>query len=223
MPENLHHTVRRTFWMLRGTVLAFLVFVCLISEAEANLYTFRGEENSTYFTNVPGQGRKKVQLTLNATGHLKRSAVRQKRHSKAQNEDIVSSFNPMSRPYDPIILSASEKFAVDPDLVRAVIKAESNFNADAVSRKGAQGLMQIMPRTADELGIIDAFDPEENILGGVRYLRYLLDEFDEDYSLALAAYNAGPSRVAGRNAIPDIAETRDYVKRVLKYFRVMKN
>lgn len=209
--------------MVRFAALTFLMLLCLIPEAAANLYTFRGEENATYFTNVPGEGRKKVQLTLNAAGHLRRSAGRQKRHSKARNGDVAPFFNPISRSYDSIILSASEKFAVDPDLVRAVIKAESNFNAGAVSRKGAQGLMQIMPRTADELGIIDAFDPEENILGGVRYLRYLLDEFDEDYSLALAAYNAGPSRVAGRNAIPDIAETQDYVKRVLKYFSVMKN
>jgi hypothetical protein len=207
-------------------VCALLLLLCLITEAEANLYTFRGEGETAYFTNVPGEGRKKVKLTLKVDGTPHRNTRQgnpDRSLVKAKKTDRPTSAWLIDQSYDPIIASASEQFAVDPDLVRAVIKAESNFNARAVSPKGAQGLMQIMPLTAYELGVVDPFDPGENIHGGVKYLRYLLDVFREDYELALAAYNAGPSRVANKNRIPSIPETQGYVKRVLEYFKLMKN
>jgi hypothetical protein len=108
---------------------------------------------------------------------------------------------------------------LSPALVRAVIKAESDFDPWAMSRAGAMGLMQLMPQTAAEVGVFDPYDPEDNIGGGTRYLRYLLDRFQGNLALALAAYNAGLHRVERHRGVPPIQETRDYVMKVLRYYR----
>jgi hypothetical protein len=121
--------------------------------------------------------------------------------------------------YNPLIWKAAEKYKVDYALVKAVIKAESNFNPSAVSRKGARGLMQLMPETAGVLGVTDSFQPEDNIHGGVRYLRYLLDLFDGDLKLALAAYNAGENAVLRHSGVPPYKETKTYIQRVLRYLQ----
>jgi len=121
---------------------------------------------------------------------------------------------PEAGPYDGIIREAAVKYGVNPDLVRAVIRTESNFNPTAKSRVGAQGLMQLMPKLARELGISDAFDPRENIFGGVKYLSRLLDRHDGDVSLALASFNAGPRNVDRYKGIPPFKETRGYVKKI---------
>lgn len=117
-------------------------------------------------------------------------------------------------PYQPEIVAAAQQYDVDPALVRAVIHAESAFNAQAVSPKGAQGLMQLMPATAAELEVVDALDAAQNIRGGVRYLSRMLDRFDNDVTLATAAYNAGPGAVDRFDGIPPYAETQAYVERV---------
>jgi hypothetical protein len=119
--------------------------------------------------------------------------------------------------FDAIIDSCAREFGVDRSLVKAVIHAESGYNPNAVSRKGATGLMQLMPSTAQGLKVADAFNPEDNIRGGVRYLRFLLDTFKGDVSLALAAYNAGLSKVARYGGVPPYQETRNYVSKVLNY------
>ncbi len=120
--------------------------------------------------------------------------------------------------YADLINAIAGEYAVDPALVRAIIKAESNFNQSAVSRKGAQGLMQLMPGTADRYAVGDAFDPGANIRGGVQHLRALQDQFPGQLRLVLAAYNAGESAVLRYNGVPPYAETRQYVARVLRYY-----
>ena len=113
-----------------------------------------------------------------------------------------------------MVQDASEKHHVDPKLVRAVISAESNWNASAVSRKGALGLMQLVPGTAQRLGVGNAFDPAQNVDAGVRYLGMLLERYNGDLSKALAAYNAGPGIVDRFGGVPNFPETRNYVQKV---------
>lgn len=119
--------------------------------------------------------------------------------------------------YDELIREAAERHRVEYALVKAVIHAESSFDRLAVSPKGASGLMQLMPTTAASQGVRNAFLPRDNIEGGCRYLRSLLDRYDGSLSLALAAYNAGPERVDAAGGVPRIAETREYLSRVLDY------
>ena len=121
-----------------------------------------------------------------------------------------------------VVNAASGRYRLDPDLVSSVIKAESGFNVRAVSPKGAQGLMQLMPDTASKLGVPDAFDPRANVEGGTRYLRELLERYNFDLVKALAAYNAGPLRVEQYGGVPPYYETRAYVARVVKDFNKKK-
>jgi Transglycosylase SLT domain len=123
---------------------------------------------------------------------------------------------------DDLVNSASGRYRLDPDLVNSVIKAESGFNTRAVSPKGAQGLMQLMPGTASQLGVPNAFDPQANVEGGAKYLRELLERYDFDLVKALAAYNAGPQRVEQFGGVPPYYETRVYVARVVRDFNKKK-
>jgi hypothetical protein len=120
--------------------------------------------------------------------------------------------------YHDIVNEKSKKHNVDPKLVKAVISAESGWNPSAVSPKGAGGLMQLMPKTASDMGVDNRFNPEQNIEGGVKYLKYLLDKFNGNLTLALAAYNAGPTRVEKVKGVPSIPETVNYVKRVMNTY-----
>ena len=129
---------------------------------------------------------------------------------------ITNADNP--KVYDDIINRSAERYKLSPALIKAVIKVESSFNPFGVSHKGAKGLMQLMPKTADGLGVGNIFNPIENINGGSKYLRYMLDTFNNDLKLALAAYNAGPNAVKRFGGIPPYKETQNYVRLVLKYF-----
>ena len=121
-----------------------------------------------------------------------------------------------------VVKAASGTYRLDPDLVNSVIRAESGFNVRAVSPKGAQGLMQLMPQTASELGVQNAFDPQANVEGGTRYLRELLERYDFDLVKALAAYNAGPQRVEQYGGVPPYYETKAYVARIVRDFNKKK-
>jgi soluble lytic murein transglycosylase-like protein len=121
-----------------------------------------------------------------------------------------------------VVAAASDKHRIDPDLISSIIHAESGFNPKAVSRKGAQGLMQLMPNTASQLGIKDAFDPFSNVDAGTHYLRDLLVRYNGDIAKALAAYNAGPARVEQYHGVPPFHETRAYVTQIIKEFNRKK-
>jgi soluble lytic murein transglycosylase-like protein len=132
--------------------------------------------------------------------------------------------NGAERPVDinELVAAASGAYRLDPDLVSSVIRAESGFNVRAVSPKGAQGLMQLMPQTASLLGVQNAFDPQANVTGGTRYLRELLEHYNFDLIKALAAYNAGPQRVEQYGGVPPYYETRAYVARIVRDFNRKK-
>jgi soluble lytic murein transglycosylase-like protein len=134
------------------------------------------------------------------------------------NREILRGRAMSSAELDSIIDSAAQRHNVDPNLVRAVVKVESNFNPRAVSRKGAMGLMQLMPATARNLNVSNPFDPQQNVDAGVRHLRQLLDSFQGDVSRSLAAYNAGSTAVVRNNGVPPYAETRQYVQRITELY-----
>jgi soluble lytic murein transglycosylase-like protein len=168
----------------------------------ADIYKYVDEEGVIHFTNVPTDGKYKLVL---------------------KEKRVQFNLGPNFEKFDPLIWKMAEKHSLDYALVKAVIKAESNFNPTAISRVGARGLMQLMPGTAYALGVNDSFHPEDNIEGGVRYLRYLLNLFQGDLHLALAAYNAGEKAVFRYRGIPPYQETRTYIRRVLQYFQEFSN
>jgi hypothetical protein len=124
--------------------------------------------------------------------------------------------------FNDIIIRASRRYKVEPEIIKAIIRAESSFNPKAISNKGAMGLMQLMPTTAEELGVKDAFNPEHNINGGVRYYKKLLRRYKGNVKLALAAYNAGLLRVKQYKGVPPFKATRIYIEKVIKYYTFYK-
>jgi soluble lytic murein transglycosylase-like protein len=125
--------------------------------------------------------------------------------------------------FNPIILEAANRYRVEPAIIKAIIKAESRFNPKAVSKRGARGLMQLMPTTAKALGVDDSFNPEQNIHGGVKYYSQLLDQFNGDTTLALAAYNAGSRKVRKYKGVPPYRATKIYIQKVFEYHQEFKD
>jgi soluble lytic murein transglycosylase-like protein len=186
--------------MLKHLVLGLLYIFCGFfspGRSAADVFVYKDKQGVLTFTNVPThQGFRRVM-----------------RESNGQLEALSS-----ANGYEDLIQSASGRHALDVDLIRAVIRAESNFNSAARSNKGAMGLMQLMPDTARLHKVIDAYDPIDNIEGGVRHLKMLLGRYQGDLRLSLAAYNAGSQAVDRHGGIPPFIETRDYVRRVLQYY-----
>ena len=184
----------------------FAICPLTASRGFADIYKYVDDQGVVHLTNVPTRPNTNYSLVY-----------REKRILfKIKPTDVVK--------YDQMITKASDKYKVDAALIKAVIKAESNFNHRAVSPKGAQGLMQLMPRTARSLQVEDSFHPENNIEGGTRYLRYLLNLFEGNLTLAIAAYNAGENAVIKyKNTIPPYRETQQYVQRVLSLLKTYRN
>jgi soluble lytic murein transglycosylase-like protein len=138
--------------------------------------------------------------------------------------DVTAEFIavPASEAYNDIIEEAAKEYEMDPNLIHAVMQAESAFHPYAVSRAGAEGLMQLMPELSDEMGVSNAFDPRENIMGGVRYLKRLLEFHNGNIDLALASYNAGPGNVERYGGVPPFRETRKYVKTIKQILAARK-
>ena len=133
-----------------------------------------------------------------------------------------TSFKGDPKDYDGMISEASQKYGVDQALIRAVIRQESAFNPKATSHCGAKGMMQLMDPTAQDLGVKNSYDPYDNIMGGTKYLKQLMDRFDGNLTKAIAGYNAGPGAVEQHGGTPPYAETRDYVAKVLGYYQSYK-
>ena len=169
------------------------------AHARGAIYTYTDARGVVHFTNVPKADARYQQVAMPRPGRKLRRA-------------------PRRADYDPLIDQVSRLHGVPPGLVKAVIAAESAFDPGAVSRAGAQGLMQLMPATADALGVLDPFSADQNIHGGAAYLRRLMDRYGSLVH-ALAAYNAGPTAVDRYGGIPPYRETRAYVERVLAYYR----
>jgi soluble lytic murein transglycosylase len=193
--------MRATARAIAGALGAASLLVCAASAgARGPLYGYVDANGVHHFTNVPNDTRySPVELTKELQAP-RRGAV------------------PDYRGWDGLILLNARAEDVPPALVKAVIAAESAFDPEAVSHKGALGLMQLMPATAAELGIDDPLVPDDNVRGGTRYLRLMLDRYG-DMNRALAAYNAGPQAVDRFRGVPPYRETRDYVRRVLTYYR----
>lgn len=141
-----------------------------------------------------------------------------------QNADFRSIFrHRKERLFHLIILQEAGRHDIDPALVKAIIMAESGYNPNAISDKGAKGLMQLMPSTAQALGVEDVFNPQQNISGGVRYFKKLVNRFDGDIRLALAAYNAGSKKVRHYQGVPPYKSTHYYIEKVFKYYKQYKD
>ena len=179
---------------------SLLMVISIASPASADIYRYEDAQGVIHLTNVPTESGIKYVLIMRE----KRVLLDRKLG------DNISK-------YDDLIVKASERHKIEPALIKAIIKAESNFNHRAVSPKGARGLMQLMPTTASSLQVQDSFHPENNIEGGVKYLRYLLNYFNGNLPLALAAYNAGENAVIRHRGVPPYRETQVYIQRVLSY------
>lgn len=183
----------------------FLTFMFLVISADADIYKYESDDGVIVYTDTPTAS--EASLFIKSRSYTA-STVRSFRSTVYDN----------IKKYYPIVKKTSSDYGIDPDLIHAIITVESSWHPQAVSPKGAMGLMQLMPLTARSLSVHDPFDPEENIWGGVKYFRMLLDLFKGNLKDALAAYNAGPTRVKNKTYFPEGSETRAYISKVLSLY-----
>ena len=203
-------------------VTLFVLFGFVASSARADIYTYTDKRGVVHFTNIRKKARKgRKWKVLYRTGPGKASAIRGcKRCDKVPARD--TSPERYTR-YDKYILGASRLYKIPVSLIKAVILAESDFDPRVVSSAGAKGLMQLMPVTARDMGVVNVFDPRENIYGGVRFLRVLANMFNGDLVLTIAGYHAGPGSIRKYRGIPPYKTTHQYVRAVLwRYYRYRK-
>lgn len=197
--------------MLFSFLIVFAFLFIAKPALSSKIYVYEDPETGEkFFSNIPLNEKFKIYLKLPSKklGSLKGT----------KRAFSLSESSSLGEAFDRIFEEVARKYNLDPHLLKAVAKVESNFNPRAVSPKGAMGIMQLIPSTARLVGVSDPFDPVENIHGGARYLRMLLDEF-KDLQLSLAAYNAGPEAVRQYRGIPPYPETINYVRNVLEYYR----
>jgi len=193
------------FYRLHTSAVILFAVLFLSHDSSADIYRYEDPDGTLHFTDAPTDRKFKIFM---------RDIEKDKR---LRTDFGVRKLSRNPAEFDSIITSCCNLYGVPKSLVKAVIHAESGYNPNAVSRKGAEGLMQLMPGTAQQLKVSDSFNPSDNIKGGVRYLKFLLDTFKGDVSLALAAYNAGLTKVAKYGGVPPYEETRNYVSKVLNY------
>lgn len=194
---------------LRTTLSAIIVFGCLFSTAQARVYLYQMPDGSRLVSGHPLINTKaklvRRSKDMDNMGHyVARRTLRAKRQMRALST---------------VIYHQSKKYDIDESLVKAVIYTESYFNPNATSHKGASGLMQLMPATAEKYGVSDLYNPRQNIIAGIKHLRYLMTLFPNNLKHVLAAYNAGENAVNKYNGIPPYRETQGYVKKVMKHFK----
>lgn len=193
--------------MFKAVIVVCTLFLATVT-VSADIYKYVDENGVVCYTDVP-------------YGKKAQHVVSDKKVKKSDQPIAAAVVFP--KDYSQYIQKAASKYELEPELIRAVIKTESNGNHRAVSRKGAKGLMQLMPSTASDMNVSNPFDPEANIDGGTRYLKYLLERFKGNMTLALAAYNSGPGTVEKYGNIPPINETQQYVKRIFNLYSGKKS
>ncbi|MBW1698768.1 MAG: transglycosylase SLT domain-containing protein [Deltaproteobacteria bacterium] len=198
------------FRFFLSSILTAVIFGTFPVSAICDIYIYVDDKGVMHFTNVPASASIPFRLFIKESPS---SDVATRSTDRAGS--VYSSNTSL---YDRYIAEAAKRYGISISLIKAIIKAESNFDPWAVSKKGALGLMQIMPQNLKSLKIKDPFDPEQNIMGGVQYFKQLLKRFDDNLRLAIAAYNAGPENVEQYDRIPPFKETEHYVRRVLQYY-----
>lgn len=183
-------------WLLRLMLFGVVFALFPVGNAAGDIYRFKDKNGVWHFSNTRSDIRYRLYLKTSKLGGVQ-----------------------YLKKYDAIIRRAAEQFDIEANLIKAIIKAESSFDPNAISESGAQGLMQLMPDTAEEMRVANPFDPEENILGGTRYLSLLLKRFKHDKRLAIAAYNVGATTVTKHNDVPPIPQTKRFVERVMEFYR----
>jgi soluble lytic murein transglycosylase-like protein len=213
----INRSVRMALKLARGALIGLLLFPASVFAGD--LYSYVDADGVMHFTNVPSERRYRKVRKVTRAGEVAgvyrvivgrgKPSVRVRRSAESWEEHIQA---------------AAKKYRLPVALLKAVMAVESNFDPEAVSEKGAVGLMQLMPRTAREMYVSDSYDPVQNIEGGARYLRILANQYEGDMVKTLAAYNAGPEAVRrSGGAIPDIPETREYVRKVVALYNDLKS
>ena len=199
----------KSYCLTRMVIMLIICFAMCPADLSADIYSYTDQNGVLHFTNTPDSSKYRY-----AGPEISQYASISLPGSFANNR-----FNK----FDHIIKEASGLYGIRFELLKAMIHVESNFNPNAISKAGAIGLMQIMPKNLKEFKLSDPFDPRENVMAGTRYVKHLMKRFDSDLSLTLAAYNAGPGAVDKHQSIPPYPETKNYVKKVLAYYNLYLN